>query len=183
MAEHKKRESILHFAYGADMNPRQIAERCSCARVVAVARLPDYALSFHGHSATWDGGEEAAVPRPGEDLYGVVYRLSPTDADRLDAAQGVRLNGTGNYFHYPAKVIGTDGRRFDVVLHKRDVLREVSCPSRGYLDFIVAGAVLHGLPEVYVDLLRQTKTSEARYAVPRRPAECLPVLAGTSCAC
>jgi len=183
MAIHQDRKSILHFAYGADMNPQQIAARCSWAKAIAVARLPDHALSFHGHSEIWDGGEEAMVAKPGQDLYGVVYRLSLSDADSLDAAQGVRLNGTGSYFHSPAQVISADGSRFEVVLHKRDVLRAFACPSRDYLDFIVAGAVSRGLPEHYVDLLRQTPTREARYPVPRRPTEFLRVLSGASCAC
>uniref|UniRef100_Q07JS9 Gamma-glutamylcyclotransferase n=1 Tax=Rhodopseudomonas palustris (strain BisA53) TaxID=316055 RepID=Q07JS9_RHOP5 len=183
MTQHEDRKTILHFAYGADMNPQQIAERCSWAKPVAVARLPDHALSFHGHSDTWDGGEEAAVPRPGQDLYGVVYRLSLSDADSLDAAQGVRLNGTGGYFHVPAEVIGLDGIRWSVVLHRKDVLREFRCPSRDYLDFIVAGAEFHGLPQTYVDSLRRTATRAARYPVPRRALEQFRILATSSCAC
>ncbi|WP_031336569.1 gamma-glutamylcyclotransferase family protein [Rhodopseudomonas sp. B29] len=177
------RKAVLHFAYGADMNPEQIAERCSGAKVVAVARLPDYALSFHGQSQVWDGGEEAAVPRPGCHLYGVVYRLSPSDADRLDAAQGVRLNGTGGYFHYPADVIGLDGNRWNVVLHKKDVLREFRSPSREYLDFIVAGAQFHRLPVDYIEGLRAIDAAPASYPVPHRAVEQFRILSTSSCAC
>lgn len=183
MARHSRDKSILHFAYGADMNPQQIAERCSRAKVLAVARLPDHALSFHGHSETWDGGEEALVPRRGQDLYGVVYQLSVSDADRLDAAQGVRLNGTGGYFHFPADVIGLDGTHWSVVLHKKDVVREFRSPSHDYLDFIVAGAEHHGLPATYIDQLRWIETRAARYQVPRRALEQFRILATSSCAC
>jgi len=183
MAQHRDRTTILHFAYGADMNPQQIADRCSRAKAVAVARLPDHALSFHGHSETWDGGEEAMVPKPGHDLYGVVYRLSLSDADSLDAAQGVRLNGTGSYFHFPAEVIGDDGRCLSVVLHKKDRLGALQAPSRDYLDYIIAGAVCHGLPSAYVDWLRSTESRTARYPVPRRAPEPLRIRAASSCAC
>jgi len=183
MTQHRNRETVLHFAYGADMNPRQIAERCSWAKVVAVARLPDHALSFHGHSEAWDGGEEAVVPTPGQDLYGVVYRLSLSDADSLDAAQGVRLNGTGSYFHFPAEVISGDGSHLSVVLHKKDRLGAFRAPSKDYLDFIIAGAVSHSLPSAYIDLLRATETRAAGYPVPRRAAEHLRILATSSCAC
>ncbi|MBI5132640.1 MAG: gamma-glutamylcyclotransferase [Rhodopseudomonas palustris] len=183
MTQLPHRKTVLHFAYGADMNPEQIVERCSGAKVVAVARLPDHALSFHGHSQVWDGGEEAAVPRPGRDLYGVVYRLTPSDADRLDAAQGVRLNGTGGYFHFPAEVIGLDGSRWSVVLHKKDVLREFRRPSREYLDFIIRGAEFHGLPAEYVDGLRAIEAGPASYAVPRRTVEQFRILSTSSCAC
>lgn len=183
MNKRSQRPTILHFAYGADMNPGQIAERCSRAEMVAVARLPDHALSFHGHSQTWDGGEEAAVPRPGHDLYGVVYELSASDADSLDASQGVRLNGTGSYFHSPAEVIGLDGRRFDVVLHKKDRLGVFRAPSTEYLDYIIAGARGHGLPAAYVDALQWIETSAARYPVPRRVLEQFRMVAASPCAC
>jgi hypothetical protein len=182
MARHETK-TILHFAYGADMNPQQIAARCSWAKAVAVARLPDHALAFHGHSETWDGGDEAMVPCLGQDLYGVVYRLSLSDADSLDAAQGVRLNGTGSYFHYPAEVIAVDGSSYGVVLHKKDVLGAVRCPSRDYLDHIVAGAEFHGLPSAYVNRLRRTETRPARYPVPLRPSEQFRILSTSSCAC
>ncbi len=183
MTKHSQRRTILHFAYGADMNPGQIAERCSRPTIKAVARLPDHALSFHGHSETWDGGEEAVVPRPGHDLYGVVYQLSASDADSLDAAQGVRLNGTGSYFHFPAEVIGLDGDRFDVVLHKKDRLGVFQAPSTEYLDYIIAGARVHGLPAAYVDALQWIETRAARYPVPRRVSEQFRMLAASSCAC
>lgn len=183
MMKLRDRKTVLHFAYGADMNPEQIAARCAGAKAVAVARLADTTLSFHGHSQVWDGGEEAAVPQPGRDLYGVVYRLSPSDADRLDAAQGVRLNGTGGYFHYPAEVIGLDGSLWNIVLHKKDVLREFRRPSREYLDYIIAGAQFHRLPADYIEHLRAIETEPARYAVPRRVLEEFRILSTASCAC
>jgi hypothetical protein len=80
-------------------------------------------------------------------------------------------------------VIGIDGSRWSVVLHKKDVLREFRRPSQDYLDFIVAGAEFHGLPQTYVDSLQRTQTRAARYPVPRRALEQFRILATSSCAC
>ena len=76
--------------------------------MVATARLADHRLGFYGYSPIWDGGLETVLPAPGREVWGVVYALSFSDADSLDTWQGVRLNGTGTYFHYPAEV--TDGQ-------------------------------------------------------------------------
>lgn len=156
------------FAYGANMNPAQMAQRCSRPVVFAIARFPGHSLGFFGYSNVWDGALETAIPNPGHDLWGVVYELSFMDGQRLDAWQDARLDGGGNYFHYPAQVVDTEGKRHTVLLYKKDVLGPVQKPSREYLELIVQGAVERGLPEDYIESMRGMESKQAGYPVPDR---------------
>ena len=172
---------VIYFAYGANMNPEQIRQRCTGAEVLGPARLPGHALGFFGNNRLWDGGLETVVRAPGHTLWGVLYSLGHTDADSLDAWQGVRLNGTGEYFHSPGTVFDATGEGRYAVLYKKDLLGEPVRPSREYLRFIVDGARAHGLPKDYVEELAELPRAPARFVVPRSPAEAREGTLSTSC--
>ena len=181
METRRKPARFYYFAYGPTLNPAVMAEVCRGAVAVGPAMLPDHALGFFGHSDTWDGAEKTLVRRPGSMAWGALYRMSSSDLDRLDLHQGVRLDGSGSYFHYPAEVVGADGQRFDVVFYKRAMNGEPRLPSTDYVAHIIRGAEAHGLPAEYLDRLRQIETRAPAYAVPlRRPGPGRPAL---SCAC
>jgi hypothetical protein len=172
---------LYYFAYGSDMNQKQISTRCAKPRMIAVAKLPDYQLAFFGYSAVWDGAEETVVPAPGHDVWGVVYDLSPSDRDRLDNAQDARLDGSGSHFHYPAKVTGEDGKAYSILLFKKDKLGISQKPSQEYLDFIIQGAIERELPPAYVESLRELECRRAQFAVPRERRSARELVAGGDC--
>lgn len=172
---------VIHFAYGSNMNPEQIRLRCTGAEVLGPARLPGHALGFFGNNRLWDGGLETVVPAPGHTLWGVLYALGHTDADSLDAWQGVRLNGTGEYFHSPVTVFDERGEGRFAVLYKKDLLGAPVPPSREYLQFILGGARARGLPDYYLRELAALPRKPARFVVPRTPAEAREGTLSTSC--
>ncbi|MDK2956446.1 MAG: hypothetical protein PWQ57_1942 [Desulfovibrionales bacterium] len=172
---------IRYFAYGPNMNVKQMRERCTHPEVVGPARLPNHALAFYGYTWLWDSGMETVVPAPGRDLWGVVYELGPTDADSLDAWQDIRLNGTGSYFHSPATVLAPDGTAIEAVLYKKDMLGEPKLPSREFLEYILRGAREHGLPEAYITELAAAPCAQASYPVPRKRSEDREAIRTTSC--
>jgi len=170
-----------YFAYGANMNAAQMAERCSRPVVFAVAKLPGHRIGFHGRSEVWDGALETAVPAPGHDLWGVVYELTFMDLQRLDEWQDARLDGGGNYFHYPAQVTDAAGGALTALLYKKDLLGPARAPSREYLERIVQGATARGLPADYVESLRRTASVPASYPVPDRGDTLREIRVITSC--
>lgn len=186
MIELSSTQPVLYFAYGANMHPEQITARAREVEMVSVARLANYSLAFFGHSERWDGGEESAIRRPGATLWGVVYRLSPAAFDRLDAWQGAKLDGTGDYFHSPAEVLGEDGTPYSAVMYRRSSTREAQPPSMEYLSFIAGGAERQGLPAPYVQDLLDMESSPATYTVPKEgPTDrfLLSLPLGAACAC
>ncbi|KHK02880.1 gamma-glutamylcyclotransferase family protein [Desulfovibrio sp. TomC] len=174
---------LLYFSYGAEMLSSRIQSRCNSPKAIATARLADHRLVFHGYSPVWDGGLETVDPAPGCEVWGVVYELSFSDADSLDTWQGVRLNGTGAYFHSPAEVTDGQGTVYAVLVYKKDVLGEPTAPSQPYLDAIVAGARQQALPPQAIETLQAIPAKPAAYPVPKFGLTRQPgVLPGESCA-
>jgi gamma-glutamylcyclotransferase (GGCT)/AIG2-like uncharacterized protein YtfP len=172
----------LCFVYGSDLNPAQLRSRCVQPQALQPARLLDYRLAFFGYSRIWDGAQETVVPAPGHSVWGMLYALTHSDWDRLDAWQDVRLDGTGAYFHYPVRVMDSDGQERIVLLYRKDTEGEPQKPSREYLDFIAHGAEVSGLPPDYTADLRQFATQPASFAVPRRGQFDRALLVASPCA-
>jgi len=157
----------LFFAYGSNMNPGQISSRCYKPEACAIARLFGHSLSFYGWSKRWDGGEATVTPKTGEEVWGVVYKLTLSDSERLDSWQDVRLDGTGAYFLYPTEVVDAEGNEYSVLLYKRFLSWEPCSPSEEYMDAVISGALFHGLPSDYVEALKGIKTVKASFPAPR----------------
>ena len=185
-----RKDRQYYFAYGSNMNPQQMAERCFAARVVCAACLPGYRLAFYGRNRVWDGGQETVVQAPGPDntsgnvpgVWGVLYELSFGDAASLDLWCSVRLDGGGAYFHYPVLVVDAAGCEHTAVLYKKDVLGRPVPPSREYLAHILAGARANSLPGEYVNHLENLQGVPARYPVPKRDTLLRGVLRESTCA-
>ncbi len=156
----------LYFAYGSNMNLEQITSRCFKPEICSIARLADYQLSFFGQSRRWDGGEATVVPKAGSDVWGVVYKLTLSDSERLDSWQDVRLDGTGAYFHYPTVVTDAAGNEYPVLLYKRFLSGEPTAPTGEYMKTVISGAVDHGLPVEYLECLSAIETVRASFPVP-----------------
>lgn len=185
-----RKDRQYYFAYGSNMNPKQMAERCFAARVVCAACLPGYRLAFYGRNRVWDGGQETVVqttgPGSGPDslpgVWGVLYELPFGDAASLDLWCSVRLDGGGAYFHYPVQVVDVAGREHTAVLYKKDVLGQAVAPSSEYLAHIFAGARANGLPDPYVKHLENLQSVPARYPVPKRDTLLRGILRESTCA-
>ena len=177
-----RKDRQYYFAYGSNMNPAQMAERCAAARVVCAACLPGHRLAFYGRNRVWDGGKETVVQESGQQMWGVLYELTFGDATSLDVWSSVRLDGGGAYFHYPVLVRDASAREHTAVLYKKDLLGPPVPPSSQYLAHIVAGAEANKLPAAYVDYLKNLQSVPARYPVPKRDTLLRGVLRESTCA-
>lgn len=177
----RKPGELYHFAYGSNMNKEQIHKRCSNPRAIAVAKLAHHRVAFFGYSKIWDGAVETVIAAPGQEVWGVVYVLNFSDGERLDASQDVRMDGSGHYFHYPAEVTDTEGKTHAILFYKKDILGVPQQPSREYLDFIVQGALEHGLPSSYIEELRRIESKKAEFDVPWDRNSGRELLFGSNC--
>jgi gamma-glutamylcyclotransferase len=184
MVVDRKLCELYYFAYGSNMNKEQIFARCAQPKVVAVAKLPRYQVAFYGYSKVWDGAVETVIPASDLEVWGVIYDLSSSDRDRLDDWQDARLDGSGAYFHYPARVTDKDGKIYNVLLYKKDNLGIPQKPSQEYLNFIIQGAVDHELPSGYLETLWRIESRKAEFNVPRqKPSSREPVSGGDCSQC
>lgn len=78
----------LYFAYGSNLNRRQMKERCPGAEVVGRGVLVGYELVFGGHSVRWGGGVASVVKRRGSMVQGVLYLIPIAELALLDRYEG-----------------------------------------------------------------------------------------------
>ena len=144
---------MLYFAYGSNLDLRQMRRRCPGSTVVGRARLPDYRLGFTRYATKRKGGVADIVPEPGAEVWGALYSVDDAGMASLDEFEGV-----------PRAY-----RRIDVVvLDDEDIEREAIAyfanktgefaPGRAYLGLIITGCRDHKLPEEYVQALESIRT-------------------------
>ena len=79
---------MFYFAYGSNLDRKQMAERCPGCRPRFTASLPNYRLIFVGWSRRWRGGTASIQPSRGDKVLGGIYELADRDLPRLDRCEG-----------------------------------------------------------------------------------------------
>ncbi|SEM72409.1 gamma-glutamylcyclotransferase family protein [Lihuaxuella thermophila] len=84
---------MYYFAYGSCMDAESFSNTVGKENyeVLGAAVLPDYRLAFNLYSETRKGGVADVVMSPGDQVEGVLYRLSPEALPPLDQREGVEL--------------------------------------------------------------------------------------------
>ncbi len=156
----------LYFAYGSNMSPAVMAERCPGARAVGRARLAGW--RFH----ITRRGSASIVPQDGAAVHGVLWRCQAAHLHWLDRYEGVSW---GNYRRCRFLVEPDEGPpvpAFSYVNARR-------YPGRARVTYmtttILPGAHAFALPEAYIAELRAwlpprpIGETRARYRGSRRP--------------
>ncbi len=158
---------MLYFAFGSNLNPRQMSERCPGHAVVGVAFLPDHRLEFRGRSERWGGAVATMVASHATVVWGVLYDVTEDHIRSLDSYEGFRGPGDQHNMYEREWVTVDLARPFDGSIPRR--VRALTYvgrfggagpPSRRYLDTILEGARHHRLPEEYVEKLCATPVQE-----------------------
>ncbi|OGF12969.1 MAG: hypothetical protein A2W00_08660 [Candidatus Eisenbacteria bacterium RBG_16_71_46] len=152
---------MLYFAYGSNLDPQQMRERCPGHHVVGLASLADHRLAYLRYSNAWGGGVAGIQLAHGATVWGVLYELTEEDLLRLDGFEGFKDAGDQHNV-YDREQVTVELTRPDDGSFARRVLAATyiarpsnpSPPSQRYLDAILRGAVHHRLPEDYVERLR-----------------------------
>ncbi|GAB5001989.1 poly-gamma-glutamate hydrolase family protein [Mycobacterium avium subsp. hominissuis] len=133
----------LYFAYGSNLCARQMAQRCPDAADPRPAVLADHDWLINQR------GVATVEPLAGNQVHGVVWRISDGDLATLDSAEGVPVR----YRRDRLTVHTDDGPAPAWVYIDHRVTP--GPPRPGYLPKIVDGATQHGLPQRWIDFLRR----------------------------
>jgi len=74
----------LYAAYGSNMDPAQMAERCPHSPWRGSGWLEGWRLTFGGEDIGWEGAMATVVEELGERVFVVLYELSAADEASLD---------------------------------------------------------------------------------------------------
>lgn len=132
-----------YFAYGSNMLPAQMHQRCREAAKVGSALLPGWRFLINQRGVATIRRDANAICRGG------VWKISRWDEWALDQYEGV---ATGNYRKVLLPVQLRNGR-FVEALTYIDRRTQRGQPREGYLIKILAGAVHFKLPNDYLEEL------------------------------
>lgn len=126
----------LYFAYGSNMDPRQMRARCPGAVAMGRATLGGFRFLINRRGvATIERHRRCSV-------MGVLWDLSPRCEAALDRFEGVDWG-----IYRKEEVVVRDGAGWDFpALVYIDPERRRGIPRAGYLEKILLGASLAGIP-------------------------------------
>lgn len=155
---------MLYFAYGSNMDPAQIRERCPSANFVAVASLPKHALAFTRTSQRRKCGVADAVPEEIGVVWGAVFDIPELEIAQLDQSEGYRPGRPANtnaYQREQRRVFREGVEEAPLLTWVYFANREANppLPSKDYKQLIVRGAHHWNLPPAYIAQLEAIKTS------------------------
>ena len=132
--------SMNYFAYGSNMDVRQMAVRCPDAVVIerACLRGHNFLINTHG-VATVIPAEEASV-------HGILWNISARDEASLDRYEGV---ATGFYRKSAMPVQTEGGGQADALIYIAED-DQPGQPRIGYMEQVVESAQLHALGDQYL---------------------------------
>lgn len=142
--------SLLYFAYGSNMYSPRLRFRVPGCVPIGTASLVGRALRFHKRGADGSGKCDAHFTGKTHDVViGVLYRIPESEKPRLDTFEG---SGKG-YFNELVSVIREGRVLYNVATYVADIaaIDAGLRPYQWYKDFVVLGALEHGLPGAYVE--------------------------------
>lgn len=139
-----------YFAYGSNMDPDQMAQRCTGALAQGVARLDGWRFRIDGR------GVATIDPAPGAVVHGVVWHLRDDHVAELDYYEGV----ASGYYRRDWLDVDTATARLRTLVYIGADLSEGE-PRVGYLERILDGARHFGLADQYVAELADWSRADA----------------------
>jgi hypothetical protein len=147
----------LYAAYGSNLDPDQMRERCPHSPVQSVGWLRGWRLTFGGEDVGWDGALATIVQDPSTQTYVLLFDVSPLDEKVLDEWERAGDGPEGIYNKLKVRVSTLDG---DVLAWTYVLVAyEGGLPSARYLGLLIEAAEKAGAPEDYLDHLRSLPCS------------------------
>jgi len=126
---------MRYFAYGSNLNKKQMQERCPDSKPLFTAVLPNYKLIFVGWSRQWKGAVASIKASRGDRVRGAVYEISEQCLRKLDRFEGYPQN----YNRLKVIVFGEDDEAIEAVTYIKAGQIEEDQPSKEYLAVIQQG--------------------------------------------
>lgn len=139
----------LYAAYGSNLDPAQMLDRCPHSPAAGTGWVEDWRLTFGGEDLGWEGSLATLAPSPGEHVFVGLYDITDEDARSLDAWEGA---DTGLYSKLRVRVHTLDGEQLAWVYVLDGY--EGGLPSARYLGVLADAAEAAGAPDDYVQSLR-----------------------------
>jgi gamma-glutamylcyclotransferase (GGCT)/AIG2-like uncharacterized protein YtfP len=126
---------MYYFAYGSNLNKKQMKERAPESKPLFPATLPNYTLIFVGWSRTLQGGVASIRRSQGSKVPGAVYDITEKDLAHLDKYEGFPYD----YNRIKVNVFNEDGSAVECTTYIKTGQEAESPPSKAYAQIIYQG--------------------------------------------
>ncbi|MEO5665318.1 MAG: gamma-glutamylcyclotransferase [Nocardioides sp.] len=140
----------LYAAYGTNLDPGRMSERCPHSPLRSTGWLRGWRLTFGGEEHGWDGALATIVEDPIEQVFVAIYDVTPEDESELDRWDSA---DTGLYRKTRVRVSTMSGEIL-VWAYVLDAY-EGGVPSALYLGVLADAAEAADAPADYVSALRR----------------------------
>ncbi len=134
-------ETVYYFAYGSNLNRKQMLERCPDSKPKIFATLHNYKLVFVGWTRQWRGGVASIKSFRGERVLGAIYEVSEGCLRRLDKYES-------SYNRVKVTVFNEKGKPIQAMTYIKSGQLEETLPSKEYLAVIQQGYRDWGMAQV-----------------------------------
>ncbi|MCH8076716.1 MAG: gamma-glutamylcyclotransferase [SAR324 cluster bacterium] len=147
---------IWYFAFGANMHDSAFRERRGMRPLDwRPGKMSGYRLRFNLEGRPRGKAAPANIsPAPGDEVWGVLYRITRAELVRLDQSEGVPGR---RYRRLWAEAVPEQGEPLREVTYIADGDERDGDPSLRYITLPREGARAHGLPEHYLRILDQVR--------------------------
>ena len=139
--------TVLYFAYGSNLLPEQMRERCPGSRLRFAASLPGYHLAFRGESSRWgQGGTATVIPRKEGLVPGLIFEMGPADVKTMHGFEGHPTV----YRDMSITVVDSEGREHPAYTYVKNGEGKINPPSMRYFHQIWHSYKRFGLNEAHL---------------------------------
>ena len=138
---------MLYAAYGSNLDPGQMADRCPHSPLRGTGWLTGWRLTFGGEG--WDGALPTVVEEEGSQVFVALYDVTDSDEAALDVWESA---DSGLYRKLRLTVATLDGEQVAWVYVLDDF--EGGLPSARTIGLLSSAAEVAGAPDDYVAALR-----------------------------
>lgn len=131
---------MLYFAYGSNMDPDQMRERCSQNRFVSRGCLPRWSFIINSR------GYANVVQNEADVVHGVLWEIGSGDLRKLDICEGTAL---GCYERRSLAELVGEGQRVDAEVYV-SADGSPGTPDPTYMATVLKGGEGFGLPASYL---------------------------------
>jgi gamma-glutamylcyclotransferase (GGCT)/AIG2-like uncharacterized protein YtfP len=139
----------LYFAYGSNMDEIQMKESCPSAKLISNAILKNFKLSFTIFSPKRQCGCADVVSSKADEVFGLLYRLSKKDIEKLDEFENVPTA----YKRTLKKVLDLSGVEHNAFVYEVVTKKHFIEPSIEYINLIKNSAIKNKFPRKYLQTL------------------------------
>jgi len=139
----------LYAAYGTNLDPDQMRERCPHSPSRGAGWLVGWRLTFGGEDLGWEGALATVVEDVGDQVFVMVYDVPEQDETALDTWEGAD-SGLYRKIRLRVQTLAGDELCWLYILDGY----EGGLPSARYLGLMADAAEKAGAPDDYVAALR-----------------------------